>query len=112
MHSDFQRAGIPIAMAVVECLALMLCTQTPAVAQSNTSVQDRQAIDRAEGEGDKVFKWILIHSDKPRKAAAAKEDIPPAASAKTASARVAKVRRRAQGDDTRQAGRRGIAGRC
>lgn len=34
--------------------------------------------ERAKREGDQVFRWILIHSDKPRKPVAAKEDKPAA----------------------------------
>jgi hypothetical protein len=92
MHLDFQRRGIPIAIAVFECVATTLCIQPSAVAQTNTSVQDRQAIDRAEGEGDKVFKWILIHSDKPRKSAASKDEKPALNLAKTGASRASVAR--------------------
>ena len=34
--------------------------------------------ERAKREGDQVFRWILIHSDKPRKPVPAKEDKPAA----------------------------------
>ncbi len=35
--------------------------------------------ERAKREGDQVFRWIMIHSDKPRKPVAAKDDKPAAA---------------------------------
>ena len=60
---------------VVMCCALMsaqVAAQTAAssAAASPASSPDISAADRAQRDADKVFRWIMIHSDKPRKSSA------------------------------------------
>lgn len=50
--------------------------QSAAPAASGASAELTPA-ERAKRDGDKVFHWILIHGDKPRKAAASRDDKPP-----------------------------------
>ena len=49
--------------------------QSAAPAASAASAELTPA-ERAKRDGDKVFHWILIHGDKPRKAAASRDDKP------------------------------------
>lgn len=52
-----------------------------AQAASEPAANGDAALERAKRDADKVFKWIMIHSDKPRKAAAAADAKPVAAPA-------------------------------
>lgn len=47
-----------------------------AAPSASAAATDLSASERAQRDADKVFRWILIHSDKPRKAAPAKEEKP------------------------------------
>ena len=62
----FQRTALTAALLA----GLAAAAQAQTAAVPNTSA-DSAASERAKREGDKVFQWIRIHSDKPRKAAAA-----------------------------------------
>lgn len=70
----------PAALAVVLIAALAATAQAQTVPPANGAGPGQSASERAAKEGDKVFQWIRIHADKPRKAAA------PAAAEKTAVA--------------------------
>jgi protein TonB len=79
------------ALSLFKRTVLTVSTLAPmvTVAQAQTApvakVADIAASERAAKEGDKVFQWIRIHSDKPRKAAAA----PPVAGIAPAPVKVA-----------------------
>lgn len=51
-------------------------TTAPGVSAASSPASALTPEERAKREGDQVFRWILIHSDKPRKAAATKDDKP------------------------------------
>lgn len=60
------------ATGAVAAACLTLCASLPVSAQTAALAPDAAASgasERASREGDKVFKWILMHSDKPRKVA-------------------------------------------
>jgi TonB family protein len=65
----------------------------PAAAQSAAAASapgaDISPAERAQRDADKVFRWILIHSDKPRSKAAAKDEKPAAAVAPVARSKPA-----------------------
>ncbi|MEP7101495.1 MAG: TonB family protein [Burkholderiales bacterium] len=62
------------------CAVSGLWSPTAALAQAAAAASAPSAemtpAERAQRDADKVFKWILIHSDKPRKPVAAREDKP------------------------------------
>ena len=80
------RLGAPVPGTVCKlCVALaVVWPASPATAQTaapgaSTASSSASALtpeERAKREGDQVFRWILIHSDKPRKAAAPKDEKP------------------------------------
>ena len=98
------------------CAAAALCGATPSMAQTAPVAAASAAApsERGKRDGDDVFRWILIHADKPKKpatpaaAATAAKDDKPAAVAKAkpaprstakgdeAAAGVAKAQARAQ----------------
>jgi TonB family protein len=60
-------------------------TATPVAAAASAAPVELTPAERAKRDGDKVFHWILIHGDKPRKPVATvapKEDKPPPAVAR------------------------------
>lgn len=63
-----------------------------AQAASEPAANGDAALERAKRDADKVFKWIMIHSDKPRKAAAAADAKPVAAPAPTTATAAAAPR--------------------
>jgi TonB family protein len=88
----------PRAWAAVGCLAVSLPVSMPVLAQpapaASAAASDLNPVDRARRDADRVFQMILMHSDKPRKAGATKEDAP------TATARAKPVARApAKGDE-------------
>lgn len=70
------RLRIPMRGALAAmCCALMSAHLAAQTAASNVPVSlapspDTSAAERAQHEADKVFRWIMIHSDKPRKSSA------------------------------------------
>ncbi|RQP22122.1 TonB family protein [Piscinibacter terrae] len=72
----------PAAFAAVLIAALAGTSQAQTVPPANGAGPGQSASERASKEGDKVFQWIRILSDKPRKAAA----VPAAAPEKAAVA--------------------------
>lgn len=70
----------PAALAAVLIAAFAGNSPAQTVPPATGASAGQSAIERAAKEGDKVFQWIRIHADKPRKAAA------PAATEKTAVA--------------------------
>lgn len=81
---------MPTSMLIVSTVLATACgaaaaqvgTPTPAVPAASAANSTADA--RAQREADKVFQWIRIHSDKPRKAAAAPAERPAAATVKVA----------------------------
>jgi len=76
---------------VLAALAVALPSHAQPVAVPEPASADPAALDRAKRDADKVFKWILIHADKPRKnneakAAEVKPAAPAPAPARTAAA--------------------------
>jgi TonB family protein len=71
--------GLWLTAGCLAALPLLAAAQ----AASEPAGGDAAALERAKRDADKVFKWIMIHSDKPRKSAAAE---PPKAEAKPAAA--------------------------
>ncbi len=83
-------------------LAVVLMIASPgacaqAAAASAPSVNDPALIEKAHKEGDKVFKWILIHADKPKKAEAKPAPAPTAAAAAAAPAKPVVARAKGEG---------------
>jgi TonB family protein len=86
MHLDCLRAPTPGAALCKFGMALAALwpsafasaqTAAPgASAASAASAAELTPAQRAKRDGDQVFHWILIHSDKPRKPAAAKDEKP------------------------------------
>ena len=70
-------------MVAVSLLAAFAGTAHAQTAASGASPTE-SASERARREGDKVFQWIRIHSDKPRKAVATSEKAPAATAAPAA----------------------------
>ena len=64
--------------------------QASAPAPSTSASSPSSASERASREGDKVFKWILMHSDKPRKVKDAPAAAPTAVAAPAAKAEAPK----------------------
>ena len=84
-HSRYPRAAAlssfkPAAFAAVLIAAFAGASQAQTVPPAAGAGPGQSASERAAKEGDKVFQWIRIHADKPRKPAA------PAAPEKTAVA--------------------------
>jgi TonB family protein len=80
--------ALPVSAVALACGLSCAAMAPRAFAQAAApapSASNADANERASREGDKVFKWILMHSDKPRKPV--KEAAPPA---KEAPAREAK----------------------
>ena len=75
------RIAFGLCSAVV-CGLAQAQTTPPASSQGTNPMADVSPSERAKRDAEKVFQWIRIHSDKPRKSAAAKDDKP----ATTASA--------------------------
>jgi len=69
----FKRTALTVSLLAITASGAK--AQTAPVAKA----ADIAASERAAKEGDKVFQWIRIHSDKPRKAATAPEKAPVAA---------------------------------
>jgi hypothetical protein len=99
MYSDHPRthfSGVfSGAASAIQCAALVLFA-VPALAQPAAGINPPSAeltpAERAQRDGDKVFKWILIHSDKPRKSGGAnKEEKTVSATRAKAAPRVAKA---------------------
>jgi len=68
----------PVASAIAQ-------TATPVAGAASAAPAELTPAERAKRDGDKVFHWILIHGDKPRKLVATvapKEDKPPPAVAR------------------------------
>lgn len=68
----------PYSLRVVVAAVALACSALavrPSLAQS---AQASSAAAKAEQEGDKVFKWIIMHADKPRRTAEAKPAPAPA----------------------------------
>jgi TonB family protein len=83
MHLDCLRAPAPGAALCKFGMALaalwpsaFASAQTAAPGASAASAAELTPAQRAKRDGDQVFHWILIHSDKPRKPAAAKDEKP------------------------------------
>ena len=77
-----------VLVAALASLANMAQAQT--VPPATGAGPGESASERASREGDKVFQWIRMHADKPRKAAAVeKEKAPVAAATPTAAVKVA-----------------------
>lgn len=94
MFLDRLRAyrACPVACAAVAALLSTAPAQAqPAPAGAvSTPAAEMTPNERAQRDADKVFKWILIHSDKPRRANSTREEKPAAASARVKpAARVA-----------------------
>jgi TonB family protein len=51
-------------------------TPAPSTSAASSPASALTPEERAKREGDQVFRWILIHSDKPRKTAAPKDEKP------------------------------------
>lgn len=71
------------------CVAVLPLLAAAQAASEPAGGGDAAALERAKRDADKVFKWIMIHSDKPRKSAAAeapKAEAKPAAPATIAAA--------------------------
>src|SRR5258705_2507959 len=68
--SFFKRTALTVSLLAITASGAR--AQTAPVAKA----ADIAASERAAKEGDKVFQWIRIHSDKPRKAVAAPERAP------------------------------------
>jgi len=88
MFLDRLRARLPDAACAASLVTAALWPVAAAIAQTATPVAgaasaasaEMTPAERAKRDGDKVFHWILIHGDKPRKPVAAvapKEDKPP-----------------------------------
>src|SRR5437868_13916604 len=77
LHSNSRRKSVgALDLFKQTALTAALLAGLVAAAKAQTAVApntpaDAAASERAKREGDKVFQWIRIHSDKPRKAAAA-----------------------------------------
>jgi len=56
--------------------SVFVSAQTAAPGASAASAAELTPAERAKRDGDQVFHWILIHSDKPRKPVAAKDEKP------------------------------------
>ena len=69
---------VPLFALAAAATDASLAQSTPAGSASGAA-SDLTAAERAQRDTDKVFKWILIHSDKPRKQAPAREEKPVAA---------------------------------
>ena len=65
-----------IALAVLWPAAFANAQTSPQAAAPAASAAVLTPAERAQRDGDKVFHWILIHSDKPRKGAAVKDEKP------------------------------------
>ena len=73
-------------------LSMAMAGSAAAQAPAPVTPADLSAADRAKRDAEKVFQWIRIHSDKPRKAtAAAPVDKPPAAPAPRSATRAARA---------------------
>ena len=100
MKHSLALPAISVAVAALLGTAAPAWGQASAPAPSASASSPSSASERASREGDKVFKWILMHSDKPRKAREPGKDAPvtaptavaaPAPAAKEAAAREAKA---------------------
>jgi len=78
MPNRFDAGGLVTLSRIVSSTALALACQAalgqPVAPDSSASSADA----RAQREADKLFQWIRVHSDKPRKAAATAAEKPPA----------------------------------
>jgi TonB family protein len=61
---------VAIASAILLAAPLLHAQQSSASAQPSSAAKQAEA--KAAEEGDKVFKWIIMHAEKPRKATEAK----------------------------------------
>ena len=68
MKHSLALPAIGLAIAALLGTAAPAWGQASAPAPSPSASGPASASERASREGDKVFKWILMHSDKPRKA--------------------------------------------
>jgi TonB family protein len=73
MKHSLALPAISMAVAALLGTAASAWGQASAPTPSSSASSPSSASERASREGDKVFKWILMHSDKPRKAPAVKE---------------------------------------
>jgi TonB family protein len=65
------RCGAPLGRLVVAvCLGALPLMSAAQSAGEPAPASDTAALERAKRDADKVFKWIMIHSDKPRRSAA------------------------------------------
>ena len=82
MLSDRLRVRAPgalctVGLAVTGLWPLAAALAQPAAPAASASSAEMTPAERAKRDGDKVFHWILIHADKPRKpVVAAKEEKP------------------------------------
>jgi TonB family protein len=90
MQMFLNRLGSGSARGTAGCVLAGLLHAVPADAQTSlgatppaaaTPTAELSPADRAKRDADKVFHWIMIQADKPRKAAVAKDDGSTAASA-------------------------------
>jgi TonB family protein len=70
------RAGAAPLLMLVALLTGSAHAQPAPVGSASAAAGDLTANERAQRDADKVFKWILIHSDKPRKLPPAREEKP------------------------------------
>jgi TonB family protein len=77
--------ALPFGVVATACALLGAVLVPQAVAQPaappDAAPGNASASERASRETDKVFKWILMHSDKPRKATVSGKETPPVAAA-------------------------------
>jgi TonB family protein len=85
MKHSLALPAVSLAVAALLGTASPAWGQASAPAPSASASSPSSASERASREGDKVFKWILMHSDKPRKTKA-EAPKPPAARTEKASA--------------------------
>src|SRR5437867_4680643 len=92
MKHSLALPAIGLAVAALLGTAAPAWGQASAPAPSPSASGPASASERASREGDKVFKWILMHSDKPRKPAAAPTAVAaPAPAVKEVAVREAKT---------------------
>jgi len=79
MKDSLALSAISLAVAALLGTAGSAWAQASAPVPSASASGPASASERASREGDKVFKWILMHSDKPRKPREPGKDAPAAA---------------------------------